>query len=341
VSSAFVARPARRTVLFATATLVAVALVALAAKPLIVLFGGFLFALVLRGLADGLSRVSRLRYGASFAVVLVVLVALGALAIVAMGPRLQDQLTDLVTRLPEATSDLLRRLRHDPIGRTLAPSSSSTRSYAETIATNAASAVGTTLEVLGGLVIIFFVGVYGAARPDDYANAVLAVTPRPYEERVRSILAEVSSKLTRWLLGRLVAMIFVGVTCSIAFAVLGVPLALTLGLVAGLLTFIEYVGAVASAVPVLLLALTKSTTTALAVLVVYTVLHVIEGYVLTPLLAKASVRFPPALTLAGQVIFATLVGPIGLTFSTPILVLVTVAVQTWQRDGARRAGEGP
>jgi predicted PurR-regulated permease PerM len=126
----------------------------------------------------------------------------------------------------------------------------------------------------------------------------------------------------------MVAMAFVGVTCAVAFALLDVPFAFTLGLFAGLLTFIEYVGAIISAVPPFLLAFTVSPATALAVLGVYTVVHVIEGYVLTPLLARIAVRFPPAITLAGQILMATLVGPLGLTFSTPVLVCLAVIARS-------------
>jgi len=174
--------------------------------------------------------------------------------------------------------------------------------------------------------------VYGAAQPEAYERALRAILPNRHRDRASRAAREAARELTRWLVGRLVAMLFVGVTCGVAFAVLHVPLALTLAVLAGLLTFVEYVGAVASAIPPVLLAYTESPVTALWVLVVFTVLHVIEGYVLTPLLARAAVHFPPAITLASQVLMAALVGPLGLTFSTPLLVVVVTAVRTWRRE---------
>ena len=47
-------------------------------------------------------------------------------------------------------------------------------------------------------------------------------------------------------------------------------------------------------------------------MIAYTVLHVVEGYVITPLLARTSVDLPPALTLAGQALLGELVGILGL-----------------------------
>ena len=111
------------------------------------------------------------------------------------------------------------------------------------------------------------------------------------------------------MLGRLVAMLFVGVTATIAFQLLEVPAPLLLGVFAGLMAFIEYAGAVISAVPPVLLAFAQSP---------------IRG------LWVPSVHFPPALALAGQVVFGVLLGPLGLTFSTPLLVLIVSAASAWR-----------
>jgi len=74
----------------------------------------------------------------------------------------------------------------------------------------------------------------------------------------------------------------------------------------------------------------RAPVTGLAVLLVYTILHIVEGYVLTPLLTRATVRLPPAFTLATQVILASLVGVIGITFSTPLLVTVVSMAKAWR-----------
>jgi predicted PurR-regulated permease PerM len=320
-----------RIVLFAVAILLGVAAAVLAAQPLLTLFGGFLFALALHGVADALARTLRIRYGVCLAATLLVLVGVTVLGIVELGPTLREQLRDLATRLPAAAHALQARIRELTAGAPpAAPDSSPDDGM---LARGAATLLGATAEVGGGMVVVFFVGVYGAARPADYTKAALAVTPEAYRPRMRILLEEVSANLTRWLLGRLVAMVFVGVACSTAFSCLHVPLALVLGVFAGLLTFVEYAGAIVSAVPPVLLAVTRSPATVVAVLAVYACLHVIEGYVLTPLLARASARLPPALTLAGQVLFAALVGVLGLTFSTPLLVVGVVAVRTWRKGG--------
>jgi len=324
-----------RRVLATIGVIIAIALVVVAAKPLLVLFGGLLFALVLHGIATPLAKKTGIPRGAWVGALVVILLASTVVGIVLAGPTLREQTSELAKRIPQLVHDIMTRVREHPVSQALGPPPGNNGPDTQTVAAGTFAAIGGTLDVLGACVVVFFVGFYGALRPQDYVRAVLTVTPRCHRLRVRRAMHHATHDLTRWLLGRLVAMLFVGVTCAIAFSVLKVPLALTLAILAGLLTFVEYVGAIISAIPPVLLAFTRSPTVALAVLIVFTVLHVIEGYVLTPLLARASVRLPPAFTLAGQVVFATLVGPLGLTFSTPLLVVGVSAFQALRGERRR------
>ena len=83
-----------------------------------------------------------------------------------------------------------------------------------------------------------------------------------------------------------------------------------------------------------LFALAQSPAQAFWVLVLFTALHVVEGYVLTPLLARATVSLPPAITLACQVLLGALAGPLGLTLSTPLLVVGVCAAQSFRRNAS-------
>jgi predicted PurR-regulated permease PerM len=122
-------------------------------------------------------------------------------------------------------------------------------------------------------------------------------------------------------------MAFVGIATATGLYFLHVPLAITLGLLAGVLAFVEYVGAIASAVPPIVLALAHGPMDALWVVVLFTGVHIVEGYFLTPLLARNAVRFPPAFTLAMQLLLGGLFGVLGLTFATPLAVVIVTAIR--------------
>lgn len=89
------------------------------------------------------------------------------------------------------------------------------------------------------------------------------------------------------------------------------PLALTLGLLAGVLNFIPNFGPLIAAVPAVLIALTISPQTALYVGLLYIAVQSIDGYVLTPFVNRRSVELPPVLTIFAQVLLGVLVGSLG------------------------------
>ncbi len=176
-------------------------------------------------------------------------------------------------------------------------------------------------------------GLYGALSPKTYARVALAVVPPQHRTRARQVMAEAVRRLGRWLVGRALAMAFVGVATSIGLFLMHVPLALALGVLAGVLTFIEFFGAIASAIPPILLAFTVSPTKAAWVVVLFFGVHIVEGYLLTPFIARTAVHFPPGYTLALQALFGALFGVVGLTFATPTgIVGVTIVELLYVRD---------
>lgn len=320
--------------LFAVALLSALAVSVLTVRVLFAVFAGVLFAIVLRAVASFAARHTRLPYAATLTTLIVLSIGGGVAGVVLVAPSVGEQLTKLREALPQAVHTVATSLGHPEMAdKLLGKIGNPGAEQLQKLAAGAAATAGTTFELMAGGIICFFVAVYGAADPKTYERAVLAVVPTGRHRLARAIMSEASRELERWLLGRLVAMLFVGVACTVAFLLLHVPLALPLAVLAGVLTFVEYFGAIASAIPAVLLAFSNGPLNALWVGVVFLGLHVIEGYVLTPLLAKNSVRLPPALTLVGQSIFGALVGPIGLTFSTPLLVVAVVAGKAWRKQG--------
>lgn len=325
--------PALRVVMIALAVIAAGLFAVWTFRYLLVLFAGVLFAVLLHAISDWLARHTRLPYGVVLTAVVVLGLGSTVLAIVLLAPTVGEQFVELQRLVPRALAQLKDHIRRLPFveSSTQAHGAEASGDLSSSLGA-LATAVGSSIEVVSGIVIIFFLGVYGAASPQSYRRALLAVTPAAYEDRMGRACGEVATSLSRWLLGRIAAMLFVAITSTISFYLLDLPLALALGVFAGLMTFVEYAGAVLSAIPPILLALTQSPTVALIVAALFTGLHVIEGYVLTPLFARAAVRLPPAVTLSAQVLLGSLVGPLGLTFSTPLLVVGVSAAKSWRRD---------
>ena len=117
-----------------------------------------------------------------------------------------------------------------------------------------------------------------------------------------------------------VSMTIMGTLAAIGLRIAGIHDWLLLGFLTFLGTFVPYVGAIASALPGLLVALAQSPQHALYALLVYVAVHVIEGYLIAPLVMKRAVEVKPALLLAGQGAFAAIFGIPGTVIATPALV---------------------
>lgn len=315
--------------------IVAILLVVFEAQALFVLFAGVLLAIFLKTVADALVRFSRMPY--KLAVLEIVLVLVGATVglVISAGPTLAQQATNLLQALPvalhTAESYVTRYLGDGAFGTSHPPSE--LLPAGREILAGARGAVTGSVEVVAALVVIAFMGFYGALSPKSYARIALAVLPSEHRPRANQVLSECVRRLGRWLLGRAVAMAFVGVTTCIGLWALHLPLALVLGVLAGALTFIEFFGPIVSAFPPLLIALAASPPKALWVLVLFVGIHLVDGYVLTPFIARRAVNFPPAYTLSLQALFGALFGVVGLSFATPTgIVAVTLVELLWVRD---------
>ncbi len=328
-------RPARFTRRGLAALGIAAALfVWFAIDLLLLLFAGLLFGILLKSLADQLSARSRLGHGASLGIVCVVLVAAGIGAGTLFTGQVSGQARELSERLPEAVRTVVERLEEWEWSRWLVeqvhgsgpPAVNGEAAQSEVVA-QATDAAWHLVDGLVAAVIVLFVGVYLAAAPGPYVRGLLRLVPIRRRERVGEVMYAVGYTLRWWLFGQLLAMVAVGVMMGLGLALIGVPVAAGLGVMAGLFEFIPTIGPMLAVVPALLIALVDSPEKALWVLVLYSVVQTLESYLLTPLLQQRVVHLPPVLTIATQVLLAWRLGAMGLLVAVPLIAVVMVAVQ--------------
>ena len=106
------------------------------------------------------------------------------------------------------------------------------------------------------------------------------------------------------------------------------PLALALGVIAGLFEFVPFFGPIAAGLLAVLVAFAQGPSEALYVALLFVGLQQLEGSVLVPLVQRWTVSLPPVLGLLAVVLFGTLFGPLGVLVGTPLMVVGMVLVQT-------------
>ncbi len=302
------------------------------AQALLVLFGGGMLAVFIHGIASWLVKRLRLPRQIALTLVVVGVIAVPVLIGWLIGPQIVDQVLQLRDRLPEAREGIETALSRSDWGRRVLEAYPAFRdSY--TPGPDAISRVtgifSTTAGAVASLFVMLFLGVYLAAAPRLYVSGVTRLFPRARRSRVREVLTAMVNVLRRWLAGRFASMLAVGVLTLIALAIAHVPLALALSVIAGLLTFVPYVGPVLAAVPAILVVLVDDPIKAIAIVVIYTVVQLLENYLITPLIQQRAVSLAPAFLITTQILMAVLFGPLGVLFATPLAVVGVVAIQAF------------
>ncbi|WP_442497766.1 AI-2E family transporter [Methylobacter sp. sgz302048] len=328
----------RRTLIIAAVGAAVVALLLMlwqVAQILLLVFASLLLALFLRTLADFISRRTPLSEGWSLTLVVAVLLGLFALILALYGPKLADGFYRLFKELPSAPERLRRALEQYEWG----PAFMDTLSRAGSSMTDSkqlakiAGIFSTAFGALGSAVVVIVLGLYFAADPKTYIDGTAHLFPQARRERVYEAFDRLGHTLRWWLLGRIAAMLIVGVMIGIGLAVLGVPFAFILGLVAAILDFVPNIGPLIAAIPALMVGLSQDGTTVLYIALLYFVVQSLEGYLITPFIEQRVVDLPPALLLIAQLVLGAGFGILGLLLASPLAVVIMVLVQMlYMRD---------
>ena len=320
-------RPFIRRVLIVIA-LVAVAFLLWQLRTVVVmLFGAVVVATVFRALADLIKKWTRIPDGA--AVALSILLILGSLAaiIYVFGGQISDQVATLTKSLPDAWRSLQARIADMGFGDPLAALAGSTRPEAG----GGPAGLGRFVMSVGGgiadTLVVVFGGIFLAAQPNFYRIGAIKLVPQAKRALVGEAMIDSERALRLWLRGQLMAMVVVGTLTGVGLWLIGVPSAVALGLLAGLLEFIPFAGPVIAAIPGVLLALVVSPELALWTVALYVLVQQIEGNLLQPLVQQYAVDLPPVVLLFSLLAFATLFGVVGIIFAAPLTVVSYVLVK--------------
>ena len=313
---------------FAWRVLVAVLIVGLvvavayAIHLILLVFAGILLAVFLRTIGCWLSQSTRLPIHWCMVIVLIGFAAVMFGIVFAFGQQIAQQADALYGAVRQAYNDFQAQLSQYRIGQQIMEQASDVD-----LKSTAASAASGLLRSIASIVLIAFLGLYLSTQPQLYTEAFFGLFRPAERARVARLVDALGAALRWWLLGQLIAMAIVGVVTTIGLLILGAPMAVPLGVLAMLLTFVPYVGAIVSAVPAVLIALTKGRDLALYVILLYLFAHLLEGCVLVPLIQHRLVYLPPAMTLATQFLMEIFVGSMGMAFATPLLVITMVLVK--------------
>lgn len=292
------------------------------------IFAGILLALFLEGLTSLINRYIKLPYQLTLVlVILALIIFLGAVTWIAT-PLIAGQLTELIQKVPLAYADFKQILSSHLDLKFLTDQEFLKNIFKDgSLVQHATQLFTTTVGTILGFVVFIFVGIYTAFNPYQYVKGFLTLFPPQRRAFVDGVLSELGKTLKYWIVGKFISMVAIGILTTIGLRILNVPLAFILGLIAGILTFIPYLGAVIAAIPAILIGFSVSPLMALYVIILYMLIHAIEGYGITPMVEQRTVSLPPALTISVQIILSLLVGFIGLALASPFTAIAIVLIK--------------
>lgn len=304
-------------------------LIVAAPDVFLLVFSGILVAVLLRSLSNWVASHTPLSEKGSLAAVILLIIALFGLLGWSLAPEVSRQVDQLFQNLPKMAEQAKERLSEYSWGRQLfsQPEGAGPMAGSSGWITRAAGIFSTTLGLLASLIIVLFTGLHMAIDPASYRNGVMRLFPMAKRDRIREVLDQIGESLRWWMIARMIAMVVIGVLTTGGLLFLGVQPALALGVAAGILNFVPYLGPFLAVVPAVLIAAGQGTDKLVSVALLYLVVQWIDNYFVTPTVEKRAVHLPPALTVSVQLLLGVLVGALGVMLASPLTACVLVIIK--------------
>ena len=339
----FIARSIRQGIMIAVATVVALALLWLLKSALTPLAVAFVFAYLLDPLIDQFEA-----RGIPRRVAILFLVALsGVLAVVTavfLVPKLLQEIAHLAVKLPGYLDSTLAAIspRFESWFGIAMPSS--IREGLESLKSSGVSlplealrqliertiqGITGTLGSLIGLLVNPVITYYALLEFDNIKVWFLKLVPVEYQETVDAKMSMINDLIAGFIRGQLIVAILLGILYAIGFSIIGIDMAIGIGMVAGMLGIIPYVGSAVALGLAAGLCLLQYGADLHLLLVVgwYALIQTLDGLVLTPRIVGQSVGIHPVAVIVGLLIGGDLLGFLGLIIAVPATAIIQVFVK--------------
>lgn len=187
-----------------------------------------------------------------------------------------------------------------------------------------AKATASTFSNILTLVAVFVLAFYLLTEREKLEGQISHVFGENQKEKVIRVVNSLEQKLGGWVRGQITLMFVVGVATFAGLKLLGIPFALPLAIIAGLLEIVPYVGPFLAAVPAVLIGFGISPLIGMATAANYFLIQQLENYLFVPKIMQKSAGVHPIITLLSLAIGFRLDGIVGLLISVPVFITIRV-----------------
>lgn len=189
------------------------------------------------------------------------------------------------------------------------------------------NAIVATQRIFGGifsLISIFVISFYLLLYHENVKLGIANLFQKDYREKIQETLVTIELKLGAWLRGQLLLSCIIGVTTWVALYVVGVPFALPLALIAGILEIVPTLGPILAAIPAVIIAFNVSPTLGVITIAIYLAIQALENNFIVPKVMQRAVGLNPVVIIIGIIIGSQLLGIAGALLSIPFITMIQV-----------------
>ncbi|MBU1034337.1 AI-2E family transporter [Patescibacteria group bacterium] len=332
-------QPQERTVVIKTSTILKVIIILLALgflwliRDILMLLFVALFLAALMHPAARWGATKKIPKGLTVVFIYLILFALLAASFALIIPTLVRQLGSLSQIIGSsivALSSSIQSLREFTVQYGLAGNLSAGVASLQEQASHAATGLFATLTgFFGGIVgfvIVLVMAFYMVVQDKEAVRMFYNLVPEKYQDLSARLLAQVETKIGRWLIGQLALSLIIGVAYYIGLLVLDVQGALALSIFAGFTEFIPYLGPILGGIPIVIVALSDSVVKALFALGLVVIIQQLENHVIVPRLMQKAVGLNPLISIVALLVGAQLFGIFGALLAIPIATALSVVL---------------
>jgi predicted PurR-regulated permease PerM len=206
-----------------------------------------------------------------------------------------------------------------------------TQNFIDNISSNIASSgsqiFSNTVSFVGGffkIFVVFSLSFYMLVRKNAVGSFIKTIIPIKHQSYAIDLTKRIQMKMGRWLVGQAALILLIFALDYLALTALGVPYALILAIMGGLLEIIPYIGPTVALIPAALVGLTVSPLISVLVIILYIFIQQLENYLIAPLVMKKAVGLNPVVIILALLIGAELAGVIGIILAVPIATAIDV-----------------
>ena len=180
-------------------------------------------------------------------------------------------------------------------------------------------------QILVVLVTVFFGVTFTLMNPRPIFGAMFSLVPERHHDQTLTIVQRIGKFVPGWAGATLLGMVTIGLLVFLLmWPIFGFMDALVLGLIAGVLEAVPFLGPILSAVPALLLAVGKGGMTPLWVVLAYIAVQALENNVITPLIMARSMKLHPVAVIFSMLLCVAAFGVLGVLVAAPLVAIVDI-----------------